>query len=184
MEARRGAKALSSLVILYLVVVVPKSIDIGSATAFSFPSNELKYFSFNASNDTSSLYKITLSVTAGTAFLYISNVGVPSEFLHCSKIEETSSTGYVYLSTTQLSSCGSQEVIIGIAGKGASMIEGSLTVSDVQDSYNCEYSIEPRTHTLVLLINTFSHTHTSDSWKGQCCWSVMHRNFCPVCVCL
>lgn len=107
----------------------------------------MKYFSFNASNDTSSLYKITLSVTAGTAFLYISNVGVPSEFLHCSKIEETSSTGYVYLSMTQLSSCGSQEVIIGIAGKGASMIEGSLTVSDVQDSYNCEYSIEPHTHT-------------------------------------
>ena len=61
-------------------------------------------------------------------------------------------------------------MIIGIAGKGASMIEGSLTVSDAQDSYNCEYSIEPHTRTLVLLINTFNHTHThmhtSDSWKG------------------
>lgn len=67
-------------------------------------------------------------------------------------------------------------MIIGIAGKGASMIEGSLTVSDAQDSYNCEYSIEPHTRTLVLLINTFNHTHThihrilgKDNVVGQSC---------------
>ena len=61
-------------------------------------------------------------------------------------------------------------MIIGIAGKGASMIEGSLTVSDAQDSYNCEYSIEPHTHTHTCSthkhIQPHTHTHTSDSWKG------------------
>lgn len=80
-------------------------------------------------------------------------------------------------------------MIIGIAGKGASMIEGSLTVSDVQDSYNCEYSIESHTHTHTFSTHkhiqphTYTHIHRilgKDNVVGQSCIGI----FVLVCVCL
>ena len=97
------------------------------------------YFSYNISTDVP-LIKVSL-VTNGSASLYISNAGPPSESFYCAQIEETSSTGYVYVSLDQLSSCGSEEVLfISVVGREEyGMTATSLILSNANDSYECEY---------------------------------------------
>lgn len=123
----------------FILIVNISNIDIGTTNVCSLCTNEYVYFSYNISTDVP-LIKVSL-VTNGSASLYISNAGPPSESFYCAKIEETSSTGYVYVSVDQLSSCGSQEMLfISVVGteRSGGMTAVSLILSNANDSYECE----------------------------------------------
>ena len=83
------------------------TLELGSPFSEQLKAHEAIYFNMTVPDDPEILV-LDLSVTSGQAALYVSNLVLPSEAVHCG-IVKTNTNGYIQINTSQMISYGSNK---------------------------------------------------------------------------
>ena len=102
-------------------------LEVGSSFSEQIKAHKAIYFNMTVADDPDILV-LDLSVTSGQAALYVSNLVLPSEAVHCGIIK-TNTSGYIQINTSQMISYGSDKQLF-------------ITITAIEDT-EMEFHVTP-----------------------------------------